>query len=123
MEELRLFHFMEIKKNALRTFGVNWAPGSTPSDSGSSNASAGGGGKLSSVSKLGTSLIGFVFNLAPKIKFIRQSGYGRVLENPSFVVKSGENADFFSGTQVPYYSQQTVVFKDVGVKITAEPIA
>jgi pilus assembly protein CpaC len=116
--------FMEVKKNALRTFGINWAPGSMPS-SGASNISGGGGGDglLSGLSGFSQSLIGFVFNLAPKIKFARQKGEARVLENPSFVVKSGEAAEFFSGTQVPYYSQQAVVFKDVGIKVTAEPIS
>lgn len=119
--------FMEVKKNALRTFGINWAPGSTPSGS-ASNASLGGGGSsqgglFTGLTDTMTSLVGFVFNLAPKIKLARQKGDARVLENPSFVVKSGENANFFSGTEVPFYSQQTVVFKDIGVKIDAEPIA
>ncbi len=121
-------HFMEIKKNALRSFGINWAPGSTPGGGGGANASAGGGGASAGsdamgISGLANSMVGFVFNLAPKIKFARQKGGGRVLENPSFLVKSGEAADFFSGTQVPFYSQQAVIFKDIGVKIQAEPIA
>lgn len=122
-------HFMEIKKNALRSFGINWAPGSTPGGGGGANASAGGGGAMSAgsdamgLSGLANSVVGFVFNLAPKIKFARQKGDGRVLENPSFLVKSGETADFFSGTQVPFYSQQAVIFKDIGVKVQAEPIA
>jgi pilus assembly protein CpaC len=121
-------HFMEIKKSALRSFGINWAPGSTSSGGGGSNASAGGsasaaGADAMGLSGLANSVVGFVFNLAPKIKFTRQKGDGRVLENPSFMVKSGETADFFSGTQVPFYSQQAVVFKDIGVKVQAEPIA
>lgn len=114
--------FMEVKKNALRTFGINWAPGSTPS-SGGANAGASQGGLFSGLADTATSLIGFVFNLAPKLKLARQKGDARVLENPSFVVKSGESANFFSGTEVPFYSQQAVVFKNIGVKIDAEPIA
>jgi len=111
-------HFIEIKKNALRSFGINWAPGSTPAG----GRTASGGGLLSGISDAATSLIGFVFDLAPKIRFARQKGEARVLENPSLIVKSGDLADFFSGTQVPFYSQESVIFKDVGIKIQAEPI-
>lgn len=120
--------FMEIKKTALRTFGINWAPGSLP-QGGGGGASAGGaptdagGLGQSMLGGIVQQVVGFAFNLIPKIKFARQKGDARVLENPSFLVKSGETADFFSGTQVPFYSQQAVVFKDVGIKIQAEPIA
>ena len=111
-------HFIEIKKSALRSFGINWAPGSVPSGA----KGSAGAGLLSGLSDAATSLIGFVFDLAPKIRFARQKGDARVLENPSLVVKSGDAADFFSGTQVPFYSQESVIFKDVGIKIQAEPI-
>lgn len=107
------FYFMEIKKEALRSFGVTWAPGSMPK-----NTEAGGG-----LANFGSTIIGFVFNLLPKLKFLREHGQARVLDNATFIVKSGEAADFFDGTQVPYYSKEHVEFKEIGVKIHAEPIA
>lgn len=120
MVQLDLY-FMEIQKSALKTFGIQWAPGSFPKSE-SSNMSIGGGGGNGGVGGLAKSLIGFVLNLAPKIRFMKESGLGRVLENPTLFVKSGDSAQFFSGVQVPYYSQETVQFKEVGVKLLAEPI-
>lgn len=110
-------YFMEIQKSALRSFGIEWAPGSFPAGSGGGIGGSGG------IGGIGQSLIGFVMNLVPKIRFIREKGLGRVLENPTLFVKSGDLAHFFSGVQVPYYSQQTVQFKEVGVKVEAQPIA
>jgi len=114
------FHMTEIKKSALRQFGVNWAPGSFPGGS-SGNATA-NPGLLSSVGDLGKNLIGFVFQLVPKLKFVRERGDGRVLENPSIIVKSGELARIFSGSEVPYYKGDEVQFKKMGIDIQAEPI-
>lgn len=114
-------YFMEIKREALRGLGVRWAPGSMPqSESGSES---GGGGLFGGMADFGSKMIGFVFNLLPRLKFLHERGEARVLDNATFIVKSGEAADFFSGTQVPYYSGESVTFKDVGVKIHAEPIA
>lgn len=111
-------YFMEIKKEALRTFGVNWAPGSFPNGTSKTDGSSPGG-----VAGLGKSLIGFVFNLIPKIRFLRERGHARVLDHATLVVKSGESADLFNGTQVPFYSGDNITFKDVGINIHAEPIA
>lgn len=112
-------YFMEIKKETLKGLGVMWAPGSV---------SGGGGGKdgsgfLGGVGNLVTSLVGFVFNLVPKIRVMNEKGLARVLDSASFIVKSGEAGDFFNGTQVPYYSGDQVTFKEVGIKLHAEPIA
>lgn len=115
------FHMMEVKKSALRNLGINWAPGSFAA--GSSNLGTGtGAGLFSSIGDLGRGLLGFVFNLVPKLKFIRESGDGRVLENPSIIVKSGEEAKLFSGSEVPYYKGDEVQFKKVGIEIEAVPI-
>ncbi|MDO8526787.1 MAG: pilus assembly protein N-terminal domain-containing protein [Deltaproteobacteria bacterium] len=122
MVEVELY-FMEIQKSALNTFGIQWAPGSFPSSGGGANGSVGGGGGVSSgIGGLGSSLIGFVLNLAPKIRFVREKGLGRVLENPTLFVKSGDLASFFSGVEIPYYSQQNIQFKQAGVKLEAQPI-
>lgn len=113
------FHMMEVKKSALRQFGINWAPGAM---SGSGQGSSAGEGVLSSFADLGKSLLGFVFQLVPKIRFISERGDGRVLENPSVVVKSGERARIFSGSEIPYYQGDEVSFKKIGIDIDAEPI-
>ena len=120
MVELEVY-FMEIQKSALRTFGIQWAPGAFPS-SGAANGSFGSSEGVGGLAGVGQSLIGFVFNLLPKIQFVREHGLGRVLENPTILVKSGDVANFFSGVQVPYYAQQNVQFKEVGVKVEASPI-
>lgn len=99
-------HFMEIKKSALKGFGIEWTPGA-----GGTN-----GNVLSQA-------IGFVSNLFPKIRWAREKGNGRVLEQPSVVVKSGERAELFSGTEIPYTTEQQVQFKKVGITVEAEPIA
>lgn len=115
------FHLMEVKKGALREMGVNWAPGAMPSGGGS-NAAVGGAGMLSSIGELGRGILGFVFQLVPKLRFIRERGDGRVLENPSVVVKSGEEAKIFSGSEVPYFRGQDISFKRIGIEIEALPI-
>ncbi|MBI4238599.1 MAG: pilus assembly protein N-terminal domain-containing protein [Deltaproteobacteria bacterium] len=104
-------YFMELKKSALRGFGVRWTPGATARSHGE-----GLGGLLGSA-------VGVVFNLLPKVHLARERGEAKILEHPNLVVKSGENAVFFSGSEVPYQSGQGVQFKEVGVKIEAEPIA
>ena len=111
-------YFMEVKKEALRTLGILWAPGST-----TQSAPSKGGGVLGGISELITGTIGFAVNLLPKLRFVRESGKGRVLEHASLIVKSGEAGDFFSGTEVPYYSSGSVSFKEVGIKVHVEPVA
>lgn len=116
------FHLMEVKKEALRELGLNWAPGSFPKDAGGTASAGGGAGLISAVGDVGRSLLGFVFNLIPRLRFIRERGDGRVLENPSIVVKSGEEAKIFSGSEVPFLKGEQVQFKKVGVDISAQPI-
>jgi len=114
------FHLMEIKKGALRQLAFNWMPGAMP-NGGGGTASA-GGGLLSSVGQFGKSILGFVMNFVPKLKILRERGDGRVLENPKIIVKSGEEARIFSGSEVPYIRGEDVQFKKVGIDIVASPI-
>lgn len=111
-------YFMEIKNNAIRSFGINWAPGSTVQNAANNNAGSGNTFGLIDFN----SIVGFVFNLLPKIKWIHETNHGRVLEKTDFVVKSGDPVHFYSGTQVPYFSNNSVIFKEIGVRIDAEPI-
>ncbi|MFH1652742.1 MAG: pilus assembly protein N-terminal domain-containing protein [Pseudomonadota bacterium] len=111
-------YFMEVKNSALRTFGINWAPGSTIQNAANQNSGSGNTFGLIDFN----SIVGFVFNLLPKLKWIHETNRGRVLEKTSFVVKSGEPVNFYSGTQIPYFSQSNVTFKEVGIRVNAEPI-
>lgn len=120
-------YFMEIKNSALRNFGIQWAPGSTVQKregggGGGSSAGAAGGGGLGLSEAIG-SAVGYLVNLFPKITWVHETGRGRILEKPSFIVKSGESVDFYSGTEVPYLTENQVEFKEVGARITASPIA
>ncbi len=123
MVQLDLY-FMEIQKSALKSFGIQWAPGSFPASSNANGSiGGGGGGDGLGLGGLGKDMVGFVLNLLPKIRFVSEHGLGRVLENPTLFVKSGDQSQFFSGVEVPYYSQQSIEFKKIGIQVTAEPIA
>lgn len=113
-------YFMEVKKSVIRTLGINWTPGATPQGSGGVSGGSSGGGMFGD---LVSNTVGTVFNLLPKIRWVHETGNGRVLEHPTLLIKSGDVGEMFSGTQVPYYSAQNVQFKDVGIKLSAEPIA
>ena len=113
---------MEIKKSALRTLGVAWAPGATTPSAGGSTSTGNASGLFGGIADMTRGLIGFVFNCIPRLRSLRQRGDARILENPTLIAKSGEKAEFFSGSEVPYYRNDEVQFKEVGVKITAEPI-
>lgn len=111
-------YFMEIKNSAIRSFGINWAPGSTMQTAAEKNSGTGNMFGLIDFN----SIVGFVFNLLPKLRWIHETNRGRILEKAEFVVKSGDSADFHSGTQVPYFTSSSVTFKEVGIRINAEPI-
>lgn len=116
-------YFMEIKNSAIRSFGINWSPGSTLKESAEKGSGGGQGGGGSPFGLIDfNSVVGFVFNLVPKLKWIHETNRGRVLEKSAFVVKSGEPANFYSGTQIPYFSSAGVTFKEVGIRVKAEPI-
>lgn len=122
MVQLDLY-FMEVQRSALSSFGIQWAPGSFPKEADAGNMGIGGGGAgEGAFSGLGKNMVGFVLNLLPKIRFLREKGLGRVLENPTIFVKSGDVGKFFSGVEIPYYSQQNVQFKKVGIEVETEPI-
>lgn len=104
-------YFLEVKRSALRSFGIRWSPGASRANSGGQGV----GGLLSSS-------LGFVIDMLPKLQMARERGEARILEHPSLIVKSGEKGDFFSGTEIPYASAQQTQFKEVGIRIEAEPI-
>lgn len=103
-------YFMEVKKSALKSLGIHWNPGAVL------DGADGSGGIIGSA-------VGFVTNLLPKLRWANEQGFAKVLEHPQIVVKSGDSAQFFSGSEVPYSTSQSIEFKDVGISIDASPIA
>lgn len=115
-------YFVELKKSAIKDYGVSWSPGAAPASEANTGSMGSGGGIFSDLGKSATSMVGLVFNLLPKLKFTQEKGEARVLENPSMVVKNAEAAHFFSGSQVPYKTTDEIKFKDIGITIDTEPI-
>ena len=104
------FYAVAIKKSAVKSLGITWAPGSMPQ-----NVANGFAGFASSI-------LGFVFNLLPKFRYLNEKGLLHVAENPSFVVKSGETADIFVGDEMPYHDQGNVRFQRMGLEVEAIPV-
>ena len=112
-------YFMEIKNSAIKSFGINWAPGAQIQSAANNNVGSGTTFGLIDVN----AIVGFIFNLLPKLRWINETNRGRVLERANFIVKSGQSTDFYSGTEIPYFSSQgKVTFKEVGVSVKASPI-
>jgi len=109
-------HMMEIKRSALKSLGLNWAPGSISHGESIGNISSNGNPSL------GQSVFGFITGLFPKIKWLRQKGHARILEKPSIIVKNGEKGYFFSGIEIPYGDSSNTKFKKVGIELTVHPV-
>jgi Flp pilus assembly secretin CpaC len=104
-------YFVEIKRDALKAFGVTWQPGATRDE-----GQQGLGGLV-------TSTLGFLVDLLPKIRLARERGAARILEHPTLIIKSGDRGEFFSGVEIPFTTEQQVAFKEVGMTVRAVPIA
>ena len=111
---------MELDKNALKDFGIHWNPGGSLGGTGSYSGSTG------SKPSLGGSLTGTISNLFPKMRKIKEHGRGRSLMQQSLVTRSGGQADFFAGSEIPVPVAQeggtmSVEYKKVGVTLNFSP--
>jgi len=119
-----LVHYVELAKQLTSTWGVEWTPLAVDGGvefyfnrelQGSELAAATGAASAT------------VTSLLPRLNRARTSGYARVLENPTVSVKSGETAEIFSGFEYPYLVsnglQQSVEWKDVGIRMSVSPFA
>lgn len=117
-------HFVELAKNMVDTWGVEWTPFTM--DGGleifyqrdfSGGSFADGAGYVTAT----------VNALLPRLERAKSSGYARVLENPTVSVKSGDEAHIFAGSRIPFVfienGTQTVQFEQVGIKMDVTPYA
>jgi pilus assembly protein CpaC len=120
-----IVHFLELTKSLLNSWGVEWSPLSTSGgiDFGYyQDIDAGGWGDLTGYASTTISA------LLPKLQRAKTSGYARVLDNPSVAVKSGDQAEIFSGVEYPVAVVQanggiTIDWKKVGINMTVRPFA
>ncbi len=111
-----IVHFVELTKSLVNSWSVNWSPLST----GGVNLFfqrdyANGWQDTTGYAAASINM------LLPKLEQARQSGYARVLENPTVSVKSGDTAHIFSGSKVPFVfidnGTKSIQFEDVGIKL------
>lgn len=122
-------HYVNLSKSLLNSWGVEWAPLSTPSGSITDLQLNGNYDLETNTLKVddGLEITAQASLLLPRIQRAKTSGYARVLENPTVSVKSGETVNMFSGLQYPYpvYVQGgvSIEWKDIGIKMNATPYA
>ena len=119
-----LVHYVELAKQLTSTWGVEWTPLAVDGGVEFYFNRELNGGELASATGAASAT---VTSLLPRLNRARTSGYARVLENPTISVKSGETAEIFSGFEYPYLVstglQQSVEWKDVGIRMTVSPFA
>ncbi len=116
-------HFVELTKSLIDSWGVEWTP--LKSDGAQYYyMKEFTGSKWADPTGYVTSTVDA---LLPKLERAKQSGYARVMENPTVSVKSGDTAHIFSGAKVPFVfienGTQTVVFEEVGITMDVTPYA
>jgi pilus assembly protein CpaC len=116
-------HFVELTKSVIDSWGLEWTPlASTGIEMGYEKLFTGGQAAAPT-----SYLTSTVAALLPKLEYAKQSGYARVLENPTVSVKSGDPAHIFSGARVPFVfienGTQTIVFEEVGITMDVTPYA
>ena len=110
-------HFMEVSKNAIRGWGIKWAPGSVATVSGSQDLAGGG---------FAGAITGLITNLFPKYRKANERSEARILETSSLSVRSGDAADFLSGGEMGIQSINSAgvgqtTFKEYGIKVNVTP--
>jgi pilus assembly protein CpaC len=118
-----IVHFVELTKSLVDSWGITWTPIVSSS-----------GVEVSfqrDYANAWTDTTGYmaatVNALLPRLEQAHQTGYARVLENPTVSVKSGDLAHIFSGTKVPFVfldnGQKTIQFEEVGITLDVTPYA
>jgi pilus assembly protein CpaC len=115
-------HFVELTKSLVNSWGVNWTPlASNGAEFFFQREYANSWGDTTGYAQATVNL------LLPRLENARQSGYARVLENPTVSVKSGEAAHIFAGSKVPFVyidnGTKTLQFEEVGIKMEVTPYA
>lgn len=104
MIELQV-HITELRKSGFYRFGIGW-PGAY------------------SASVLPTQ---FADKLELELNALEESGHGSILAKPTLICKSGEEASFFAGGEIPIptnsYYRSAVQWKPYGVLLKFSPVA
>ena len=137
--------FMEFNKSALDTLGVQWQNSAEGfsfglfSDistngkyrvlpAGSNFTTAAGGYPGADLSRTSGSYLGLATSLASKLNFLVQRGSAFVLASPNLTTRSGGEAKFLAGGEIPLPSISatgagSVSFKSYGVLLNIKPTA
>lgn len=112
-------HYVELKKDYGKNFRFEWRPGIA--DGSGAEFSTGEGG-----SSLITTITGTINNLLPKLTWLKQHGFGRVLESTSLIVQDGKKGEISQTTNQPYpvlgaEGTQGTAFAKVGINTAITP--
>lgn len=115
---------VEILKKTLRQLGVNWAGKTT----GNSGATLNAAGVHNAIKPPLGGFFGIAANLSAQIDLLEQAGESWTLAEPTVVCKSGGEAKFTVGGEVPIpvaagLGTTTVIYKDYGVILEFKPVA
>ncbi len=127
----------EFSSNALQEVGINWqtsingpitgfvgAPGMNYIDpaAGTFTSTA---GTLGGIKPFG--FFGLVTAMTSKLNLLQSNGDALVLASPTLIARSGGEAEFLAGGQIPLPSTSqngtSVEFKDYGIKLKIKPVA
>ncbi|MEZ0232401.1 MAG: type II and III secretion system protein family protein [Methylophilaceae bacterium] len=139
--------FMEFRKNALENLGIDWAtningPGAAVTADVISNrqfryapattdptfnVGAGANQPLSIASQPWRAYLGLATSISSRINLAITNGDAGVLAAPELATRSGGEAKFLAGGQVPLpvvssTGQSSVTFKDYGIRLNMTPI-
>jgi pilus assembly protein CpaC len=115
---------VEILKSSLRQLGVNWDHATT----GGLSAGASGMGVHNVAKNPVSGYFGIAANLSSKIDLLEKTGESWTLAEPTVSCKSGGEAKFTVGGEIPVpvagaLGTQTVIYKEYGVILEFKPIA
>jgi pilus assembly protein CpaC len=115
---------VEILKSSLRQLGVNW----DSSTVGGLSASAAAAGTHNAVKGALGGYFGIAANLSSRIDLLEKNGESWTLAEPTVSCKSGGEAKFTVGGEIPVpvagaLGTQTVIYKDYGVILEFKPVA
>lgn len=112
-------HYVELKKDYGKNFRFEWRPGI--SDGTKMDFSTGESG-----TSLVTAITGTIDSLLPKLTWLKQHGFGRVLESTSLIVQDGKKGEISQTTSQPYpvigaEGTQGTAFAEVGINTAITP--
>ncbi len=120
-------YFVELSKDYNRLFGFKWQPGFTssgPEVTFSNGQTA--GATTTTTGSGGVSFSATISSLLPKLQSAQAAGYARILKTGTLVVRSGQAASLFEGTQFPFLiqganGQVSAGKQDVGLELGVTP--